>query len=300
MIEEVNSLHHPTNIDLPFFAYGIFKPGQLAFFQLKEMVKTTIEPATIRGQLLMRDGLLIMDLGQEGTVNGALLEFNPDMRHEAYERISLMEPDKQYRWEKAMVGQELANVLVGKSPRKGSVSYDEIDWNGWEDPLFTAALEVVEEIINSQDAKFDWNMKPLFRLQMAYLLLWSSIERYASLRYHLGTGKVSEKVEQIAKNEPAFAVSLQKHVIENRVLFRADSPNEKVELNPQKPVASIRYYYQVRSNITHRGKGIHSDFYILKDSITELLAIFCDVIKVAEQEARSAVSAPNRPSKILV
>ena len=276
-------MDHPTNINLPFFAYGIFKPGQLAFFQLKGLVKKIIEPATIQGCLLMRDGLPIIDFNQQGSVNGVLLEFYPEMTHEAYDRISQMEPDKHYHWREANLLQVRANVLAGKSPRKGSASCDEQDWNGWNDPLFTAALEVVEETIASPDSKFNWNMKPLFRLQMAYLLLWSAVERYASLRYHLGT-KVAEKVIQIAK-EPAFAESLQKHVFEKREIFRADRPGEKEVLDMEKPEKAIKYYYQVRSNITHRGKGIVRDFGVLEKSITELLAIFRDVIKEAEIDA---------------
>ena len=106
-----------------------------------------------------------------------------------------MEPDRHYRWHQAPVEGTPANVLVGRSPEKGSVPCEDGEWNGWDDPLFTAALNVVEETLRSQT--FDWNLKPLFRLQMAYLLLWSSIERYVSLRYHLGD-RVTEKVGQLA------------------------------------------------------------------------------------------------------
>lgn len=282
-------MRHPENLDLPFFAYGIFKPGQLAFFQLRAMVKNIVNSATIRGGLRMRDGLLIFDPNGEGTIPGTLIEFFPEMQQDAYERISQMEPENQYFWgTKQLVNENVTiNVLVGKSPQKGSVSYCEESWNGWEDPLFTAAIEVIEETINSEDAvTFDWNMKPLFRLQMAYLLLWSSIERYASLRYHLGTGKVMEKVEKLAVAEKGFALSLQKHVANTRKLSRADSPQDKVKLDPEDPLASIRYYYQVRSNITHRGKGIHGDFEILLHSTIELLAIFRDVLKCAKEEAQ--------------
>jgi len=29
----------PRNIELPFFTYGLFKPGQLCFFRIKEFTK---------------------------------------------------------------------------------------------------------------------------------------------------------------------------------------------------------------------------------------------------------------------
>jgi hypothetical protein len=39
-----DSMERPTKIDLPFFSYGIFRPGQLGFLQLKELVKERIAP----------------------------------------------------------------------------------------------------------------------------------------------------------------------------------------------------------------------------------------------------------------
>ena len=49
--------------------------------------------------------------------------------------------------------------------------------------------------------------------------------------------------------------------------------------------AALEYYYQVRSNVTHRGKGIIRDFEIIKFSIEELLPIFRDVLITAFQDA---------------
>jgi hypothetical protein len=93
----------------------------------------------------------------------------------------------------------------------------------------------------------------MFRLQMAYLLLWSSIERYASLRYHLGDRAV-DKVMQIA-DDPRFAQLLKRRVSRKHRVQRADRPEDHYELNPDDARKSLNYYYQIRSNITHRGKG---------------------------------------------
>ena len=165
----------------------------------------------------------------------------------------------------------------------GSVSWEDEDeeWNGWKDPLFTVALDVVEETLTSN--AFQWDLKPLFRLQMAYLLLWSSIERYVSLRYHLGD-KVMEKVRQLAC-EPAFAEGLLQHVKERREVYRADRPGEREVLDPQSPAKALDYYYQVRSNMTHRGKGAVWDHERVMQSLTELLPIVREVLKAAERDA---------------
>ena len=69
-------LNPPENPDLPFFTYGLFRPGQLAFFQIREFVEEVDEPVEIRGHVLVRDGLPILVLGQ-GHYPGALLSFAP-------------------------------------------------------------------------------------------------------------------------------------------------------------------------------------------------------------------------------
>jgi hypothetical protein len=278
------AVHRPRNTDLPFFAYGLFRPGQLAYFQLRGLVNEVTDPAEVTGLLRLRDGLPIIELARHGSVCGALLTFLPDRAIEAYDRISAMEPDKHYRWQEAPVGGTRANVLVGRSPETGSVPCEAPEWNGWKDPLFTDALDVVEETLESPGLLLiDRDLKPLFRLQMAYLLLWSSIERYVSLRYHLGGG-ATQKVGELAR-EAAFVTGLRAHVHEKRTVYRADRPGEKEVLDPESPEKSVRYYYQVRSNITHRGKGVDKDYRLLHMSLTELLPIFREVLRQAEQDA---------------
>lgn len=271
----------PPVVDWPFFAYGIFRPGQLAFFQLRELVIDVVYPAEIAGCLLLRDGLPILDPSGDGHVRGALLTFSPVRAGEAYDRVSAMEPDKHYLWSEVKIDGMPANILVGRSPRKGSVPCESEEWNSWDDPLFTAALEVVEETLESQS--FQWDLKPLFRLQMAYLLLWTSIERYVSLRYHLGD-KVTEKIACLA-GEAAFVQGLVRHVRERREVYRADRPADKKVLDPQSSKKALDYYYQVRSNVTHRGKGVVRDHERVEMSIRELLPIFREALAAAKRDA---------------
>lgn len=272
----------PENINLPFFAYGTFKPKQLGFYRIADCVERVETDCEIKGDLLVRDGLPIVDEAGKLKVNGSLIFFKPDNLREAYERIIEIEPDKHYRWGETnvhTVNEDIqANVLYGRSPKKGSVrikdSEDCYEWDGSKDPLFTSALEVIAETLE-QNSEFDWNLKSLFRLQMAYLLLWSSIERYVSLRYHLGN-KVTEKIYHLAE-EDEFIQSLKDIVKESRQVFRADKPTERAILDSNNPRKSIEYYYQVRSNLTHRGKSADNDFKIIKSSLEELYKIFVRV-----------------------
>jgi hypothetical protein len=277
-------MERPADIGLPFFAYGLFRPGQLAYFQLRELVDTVTHPAEIKGRLLLRDGLPIIDPEDRGLTRGALLTL-PGREGEAYDQISKMEPDNHYRWGKGQVNRKFANVLFGKHPKKGSARCDEGEWNGWSDPLFTEALEVVEETLKNPGP--DGQIKRLFRLQMAYLLLWSSIERYVSLRYHLG-GEVIKKIEQLA-DEPAFAESLllRIQVTEPTKVHRADRPDDKEVLDPSNPKNSLLYFYQLQCNLTHRGKASFDDYAKIGNGLAQLLPIFRDVLKAAESDAKA-------------
>jgi hypothetical protein len=270
----------PAQIGLPFFAYGIFQPGQLGYYRLRELVQESRRDCSMKGSLRIRDGLPLIDPDGADDVAGVILVFKPEEVSEAYKRIGDIEPDKHYRWDQRAAQGIPVNVLVGRSPKKGSVEAEK-EWDGRNDPLFTSALEVIEETL--EDSRFDWDLKPLFRLQMAYLLLWSSIERYVSLRYHLGD-RVTEKVNALA-DEMVFVSALREKVQRERTLFRADRPGQKVVLDPNRPRKSLEYYYQIRSNITHRGKAVVRDHQILEASLSELLYIFRCVLKAAFSEA---------------
>jgi hypothetical protein len=272
----------PDQPDSPFFAYGLFRPGQLGFLRVKEFVERTAS-STVRGDLRIRDGLPIADRQGRGTLKGDLLFFKAGTEFLAYQRVVDIEPDHQYSWGRAIAGGIDCNILWGRSPGKGAVPLDEPEWDGRVDPLFTVALEVVEEVLIEHYA-FQWDLKPMFRLQMAYLLLWSSIERYASLRYHLGE-KAFDKVKQLA-NEPAFISALQTFGTAERSVQRADRPSDRVRFDFADPAKCVEYYYQLRSNVVHRGKGIPRDHDRIHEALSELLPAFRAMMEDAFEASR--------------
>ena len=68
-------MEYPTDINLPFFAYGLFRPGQLIFFQLRDLVCNVREPVEVVGRLFRRGGLILIETKSQGCVQGALLTF---------------------------------------------------------------------------------------------------------------------------------------------------------------------------------------------------------------------------------
>ena len=61
----------PTDTSRPFLAYGIFRPGQIAFFQLADLVRDQVDSVAISGRLFVRDGQGPC-LGVEGNVRRLL------------------------------------------------------------------------------------------------------------------------------------------------------------------------------------------------------------------------------------
>ena len=54
---EKRTLDLPDDIDLPFFAYGIFKPGQLAYSKIRNHVDENINNVEINYLMKTRDGV---------------------------------------------------------------------------------------------------------------------------------------------------------------------------------------------------------------------------------------------------
>lgn len=274
---ENNPLKPPKHTNLPFFAYGIFKPHQLAYSRIKYCVKNYYE-YEIDFEMLMRDGVPLI-IPQRSKSNyktrGYLIYFNEKHSNEAYEIISKTHYEKLYKWEEIKMGENKANVLMGVNHKMGSSRIESSigNYDGRNDSYFKEAIEVVEKELNDENKSWK-NINDFFKLQMSYLLLWTAIERYVSLKYNCP--KIWQKWKKLSKEE-IFKESLKKHVKSKRKVYSAEDLWEYT-LNPKKPYYSIKYYYTIRCNAAHRGKAIYNDDKVIRQSLKELLEIFKDIL----------------------
>jgi hypothetical protein len=271
----------PEDTSLPLFTYGLFKPGETLHRHVEPFVEGSPIPGRAHGSLFVRDGLPLLKEDSTGTVDGYVIRFRSGEGDDGYAAVGLREPRKQYRWTtlELMDPPRLrANALVGRRPDKGSVNYEGAGWRSGDDVVLRDGLALVRRIADENGSRpfdsappesFDWDR--LFRLQMAYLFLWTVIERYAALAYgpELEPGK---KVKALGAG-PLFAEILSATNNRSHQLFDSRDPNESVRLDAANPKASARYYFQVRNNLTHRGKGAWKDGEIVRLSLLELLAV---------------------------
>jgi hypothetical protein len=143
--------------------------------------------------------------------------------------------------------------------------------------MFNEGLDLVRRVVNEHGEEpfdatppdsFDWER--LFRLQMAYLFIWTIVERYVALA-HGPALDPGQKIEALGQ-DAIFAEAVSEVAREDRVADSRD-PADTYRLDPTDPVRSAKYYYQVRNNLIHRGKGTWRDGEIVRQSLTEMLGI---------------------------
>jgi hypothetical protein len=275
----LNVMATEINNNLPFFSYGFFRPGEISFLGIKDYV-INAKPFSIEGDLVLRDGVTLYKDSKNQMVDGYLIIFKPDFENEAYSFINSLEPKKLFKWREKKFNDISFNILYGVKPDRGSDDIEEADWKTiWQDPFFTSAMEVLDEIPNEN---FEWNLKPLFKLQMKYMLLWTILERFTFLRYSLGGGSATRN--RLLAEDEYFKEALLKYTINERSVYSSIDPDDKTTLNAQNPKKALDYYYQVRCNITHRGKAVIKDHDMVKDSFNELFNITKYVLNKTKNE----------------
>ena len=277
----------PSNCDLPFFAYGLFKLNELASNKILSFIDMDHPPTDItikdKGCIFLRDGLPLLNFDTISEVKGYIIRFKNDDCAKAYDTISKFVDTGDYKWHEFDIEsiKLRVNSLIGVES-DGFDFLEETEWRGKNDPIFNEAMSTIAEIINEfADHRFpkkfdekEWSR--FFKLQMAYLLLWSTIERYGSFAYGLCL-MPHEKKDELACEEP-YRNTLEKVVKSPRGLHNPKWPDRAIVLRPSGASNSIRYYYQVRNNIVHRGKGEGRDGDIVQDSLIELFEIFKTVL----------------------
>ena len=283
---EYMSVDQVDNPKLPFFAYGIFKPGQLAYSRIEEFVDVEKTYKTdIHYPMRIRDGipLIIPTEGSEySTTIGFLIYFKEGCGEKAYDVIRKSLPKKLYHWENIKVDDIPSNVLMSYSKKGSAFPENDInEFKGEKDPFFTDAIDLIEKNLNDKTLydRIDFeDLTPFFKLQMNYMLLWSAIERYTSLKYDFQT---KGKNNKDFANEESFDKALKKHVnLKNysrkQVYSAEDIKMYRLDLN--EPEFCINFYYTIRCNVVHRGKSSYNDERLLKRSLQDLLNIFKDVL----------------------
>lgn len=289
MLDSETKLSLPPNISLPMFVYGALKPGMPAFESLREYVDGEPKKNKVAGELFVGDGLPLLFLNNSENVEGALLSWKSDQEENAYQLVCDFEPDKFYEWKEVKTTSGVyVNLLGAKHQTKGNPQpLFSQNWKLTNDPAFGEGLPVVRKSLEDLKSNVSWTeWERFFRAQMAYLLLWSIIERLSALCFG-ATKEPHHRVNRLHEL-PGMADLIIKNIQRSDKVSDSRNPNNGYSLNAAKPKKCFQYYYQVRCNLSHRGKAVQNEVEKVQSSLEELLNITEQYLMLLkEQEAHS-------------
>ena len=268
----------PEDTSLPLFIYGVLKPGMPAHQQIKPFILDNPEEMKILGQLYVRDGLPLLFDG-EVCVQGFFVRLNPEHNQEAYQIVCNLEPEKLYEWGTVFTPSgRIANTRLGKYPQEGNpqpwVGKDGRPQSNWlltDDPAFNEGMHTVREALEDiSSAIGPW--EKFYRAQMAYLLLWSILERLSALC----CGPLENPLQRVKSLARLDGMSnlIKTHVERfNQRVSDSRDPQKIYRLKENNSHRSFLYYYQIRNNLSHRGKGAIREADKVQNSLVELLEI---------------------------
>lgn len=265
--------------DRPFFAYGIFKKGQLAYSKIADCVEY-VEPDEVHREMHIRDGVpVIKNEYSRRTAKGEKIHFLDGREADAYEKISHTQLGNVYGWDTIEIGREKCNILVTQKMGGTFLNMDKnghyLDfYDGKNDFFFSNVSRFIRNELEGMDFDDDCT---IFKIQMYYMLLWSAIERYCVLKYDVSNnqgGYLRDFADDEIFQEAVDAVNPK-----SRNAIHSSRNASSLYFNKNRPNFIVNYYYTIRSNITHRGKEPGNNFEALIDSLNEMLDIFDHVIK---------------------
>jgi len=278
----MNQLSLPEKLNRPFLAYGSFKPGELRF-KLIEPFVSAFNAVQIKGLMKEKDGVplfysILTKPYAWFEYEAFVIEFKKGSEKEAYQIICDNEPNTYYRW----VQLDDCNLLEGKTSLRGLNEFMDFSWSFKHDPYFSEGLASSKEISFgnlSSNAKLNPNYYEFFCNQSAYMLLWSIIERFCTIKY--GNISPTEKLKKLSA-DPQIDWSFLVNIVQrNDEIFRSDRDKEKLKLNPNASSKKILdYYYGLRSNMVHRGKEVFGDLNRIQFAFNELHQIVAEVLRI--------------------
>ena len=275
-------LNPPLNQKLPFLAYGSFKPGELRFNLIKQFVVET-KPIKVYGLMKEKDGVPIFYTTKTKSYAwfdyaAYEIHFKKGQEQQAYQIISENEPNTYYTW----VNFQGANILEGKSRLRGLEEFMDETWSFKHDPYFSQGLLACKEIRKGSRSKMPELHQEYFDFfcnQSAFMLLWTIIERFCTLKY--GNLSPNEKLKSLYTDPEIEWDFVYDIVKRNDSIVRSDREKEQLKLNSASSIKKIlEYYYGLRSNMVHRGKNVFGDINRISDAFDELYQVVEVIIKI--------------------
>ena len=251
------------------FAYGTLKKDELAFTQIEHLVESVEVVQLSDYEIGIRDSLPVIFESQGSIVEGELLIPKDNLVNMFWKAVEDYEGSNLYKKVQVQViddnGKEKPCLaFVGK--REKARGYSKIDGQSWTskyDPYLAYSFPILLEAIQRiKKESYPADMYSEYwqymnDLQEKYLLLTVILEHVALLV--IGTPDLTgpnARINQLGETSE-WAQAFQR-VKSNSGIAKIqvkDSKKLKYKYGNESPQEAITTYYQVRSNLSHQGKG---------------------------------------------
>jgi len=289
---------HPMKL----FVYGSLKPGELGFEQIENFVSNHSAAELHDFALYVRDGLPVIRKQAPGeTVSGALLSINVGMEEKFWRVAIEYEGSTNYKLENSLPviseGRELlAGAFIGRKMGKGNPERLYSPWTSKLDPIFSRSFPLLHRDIAGNTLKFtDAEHDPvgywrqMNSLLSQYLLLVSILEHLTVVKF--GGSKKQEPMVRIRKLQQSqgFASAFNALTDEknNPPIKVSDSRAVEDSLSSSNPEQVLLAWYQVRSNLQHRGKASLFDAKLVQKSCVGLSNFLLEYLTMNIKEIES-------------
>jgi len=286
---------HPSKL----FVYGSLKPGELGFEQVEHLVSEQSVAELNNFALYIRDGLPVISNSALGeSVTGVLLNIKDGMEDEFWRVVSEYEGTANYKLVDSLPifaekKELLVGAFVGRKMGKGNPERLYSPWSSKLDPIFSQSFPLLHRGIAFNTLKFTdaehdpigyWNQ--MNGLLSQYLLLVSIMEHLTVVKF--GGSKKQEPMVRIRKLQQskgflnAFSeINDEKY---NPIVKVSDSRAVEDSLSSSNPDQALFAWYQVRSNLQHRGKASLFDAKLVQKSCTGLSNFLLEYLKLNVQD----------------
>ena len=272
------------------FVYGTLKEGEIAFNQIKNMVAKVSPAKLIDYQIGIEDNLPKIFEQKGSLVNGELIQPKESHSEKFFKTVQDYEGSLYY---KVPVQVEIAGSAIDTStyvaygePGRGFTKLEESAWYSRKYPYFSEYFPMLfeqikilgnESHLNDSDGNY-W--KYMDKLQGHYLNLIIFLENYSLLVF--GSSRSLGPNGRLTMLGETKEWLLAFHRVENKIgimpqeVSVARSPSQK--FNNSDAQTAIKFFYQIRNNISHQGKSSPADLDIIYNALKDLSLIIRELL----------------------
>jgi hypothetical protein len=267
------------------FVYGSLKPGELGFEQIEPYVSDFREADLPNFALYVRDGLpIIRKSAPEESVAGVLLTISEGTQEEFWRIVGEYEGTTNYKYQDSLTvisrGKELlSGAFIGRKMGKGNPEGLNSPWTSKQDPILSQSFPLLHKEIGANSLSFldaehssgrYWSQ--MNNLLAQYLLLVSVLEHLTVIKF--GGSKRQEPLTRIRKLQQSRGFLAAFNALgdekENPPIKVSDSRAVEDNLSSSNSEQALLAWYQVRSNLQHRGKASLFDATLVQKSCVGL------------------------------